>query len=128
MLRRQLGLPEEELLVIYTGRLHPVKGPDLLLSAWQGLQVKPGEGHLLILGSGLMEAGLHAQAGQTVLFKGGYQRCQPISQGGRPLCSALLECAVGSHGLWFTHSRQRSPVKQGIDPSWRNRPAFQGGG
>jgi glycosyltransferase involved in cell wall biosynthesis len=37
-LRRQLGLPVEATIVIYTGRLVTYKGLPLLLRVWQDIQ------------------------------------------------------------------------------------------
>jgi glycosyltransferase involved in cell wall biosynthesis len=51
-LRRTLGLPLSETLVIYTGRLVSYKGLPLLLESWQSLQRRHNGIHLLLVGSG----------------------------------------------------------------------------
>ncbi len=52
-LRAALKLPQEGLLVIFTGRLHFQKGVDTLLRAWAAVQQAQAQGeqaHLLLLG------------------------------------------------------------------------------
>jgi glycosyltransferase involved in cell wall biosynthesis len=51
-LRRTLGLPLSETLVIYTGRLVSYKGLPLLLESWQSLQRRHNGIHLLLVGGG----------------------------------------------------------------------------
>jgi glycosyltransferase involved in cell wall biosynthesis len=50
-LRRRWGLPEGSLLAIYTGRISPEKGVDILLESWAHRPETP-EALLLILGEG----------------------------------------------------------------------------
>jgi glycosyltransferase involved in cell wall biosynthesis len=51
-LRAKLGLPRNELLLIYTGRLAVTKGVMLLLEAWDELAARHPDAHLLLVGSG----------------------------------------------------------------------------
>ena len=51
-LRRQLNLPEEHKVVVYTGRLVSYKGLPLLLSVWQKLVQKHQDIYLLLVGTG----------------------------------------------------------------------------
>lgn len=47
-LRSTLGLPDDEVVAVFTGRLQPVKQLDILLRAWAGVE----GGRLVILGDG----------------------------------------------------------------------------
>jgi glycosyltransferase involved in cell wall biosynthesis len=51
-LRRQLGLPVEATIVIYTGRLVTYKGLPLLLRVWQDIAAQHENAYLLLVGSG----------------------------------------------------------------------------
>jgi glycosyltransferase involved in cell wall biosynthesis len=51
-LRRELGLPQEGQLVIYTGRLHYQKGLDTLLRAWKEVCQTHPQAHLVLVGQG----------------------------------------------------------------------------
>jgi glycosyltransferase involved in cell wall biosynthesis len=51
-LRRQLGLPVEAQIVIYTGRLVRYKGLPLLLQVWRELQAQFDDAYLLLVGAG----------------------------------------------------------------------------
>ncbi|MCB2186518.1 MAG: glycosyltransferase [Deltaproteobacteria bacterium] len=62
--RRELGLPLAGRLVLYVGRLQPVKGPDLALEALARLG---GEAKLVMVGDGPLEEGLKARAGEPDL-------------------------------------------------------------
>ena len=57
-LREQLGLPPELPVVVFAGRLQPVKQVDVLLRAWSNVT----GGHLVILGDGEERAALTALA------------------------------------------------------------------
>lgn len=62
--RRLLRLPERASLVVSAGRLHPVKGLDLLLEA---LALLPPEAQLAIAGAGPENAALQARAARPDL-------------------------------------------------------------
>jgi glycosyltransferase involved in cell wall biosynthesis len=51
-LRRQLGLPVEAQIVIYTGRLVRYKGLPLLLKVWREIQAQFDDAYLLLVGAG----------------------------------------------------------------------------
>jgi glycosyltransferase involved in cell wall biosynthesis len=51
-LRRELGLPPEGPLVLYTGRLVSYKGLSDLLDAWASVAARHGHAHLILVGSG----------------------------------------------------------------------------
>jgi glycosyltransferase involved in cell wall biosynthesis len=53
-IRRELGLPEAGSIVIYAGRLHGVKGVDLLLKAWEQVGARHRTATLVIVGGGPM--------------------------------------------------------------------------
>lgn len=79
-LRRQLGLPEDRLVVVYSGRLHHVKGADVLIKAWQRCPNRPQETQLVMLGTGPMEKELRELAGENVTFKGAIFDVSPYLQ------------------------------------------------
>lgn len=60
-LRRELGLPDVP-LGIFTGRLAPEKGLDLLIAAWPTLVASVPDACLLLVGAGQQRASLAAQA------------------------------------------------------------------
>ena len=51
-LRHKLGIPLEDKIIIFTGRLVSYKGLPLLLSVWQEIQSKHNNVTLLLVGSG----------------------------------------------------------------------------
>jgi glycosyltransferase involved in cell wall biosynthesis len=51
-LRKQLGLPEDRLLLIYTGRIALSKGVMMLLEAWRDIAPHRPEAHLVLVGEG----------------------------------------------------------------------------
>lgn len=59
--RRQLGIADDERVLLYLGRLSPEKGIDLLLKAWPRLAGSPGL-RLVIAGHGPREAEVNALA------------------------------------------------------------------
>jgi glycosyltransferase involved in cell wall biosynthesis len=63
-LRRALGLPPGP-LVVYTGRLAPEKGVDLLLAAWPGVIAQLPAARLWLLGEGAERARLEEAARRT---------------------------------------------------------------
>jgi glycosyltransferase involved in cell wall biosynthesis len=69
-IRAALGLPEGY-ICLYSGRLAPEKGLDVLLNAWNKISSRHPQAHLLLLGSGPQEAALKEMAGERVIF-GGY--------------------------------------------------------
>jgi glycosyltransferase involved in cell wall biosynthesis len=77
--RRDLGIPETAPVAVFAGKLGPKKAPDLLLRAFTALDLP--EAHLVYAGSGPLEDGLHAQAGDRsdVHFLGFQnQSCMPV--------------------------------------------------
>ncbi len=70
-LRTALGLPLDQPIVVFAGRLQPVKQVDVLLDAWTGVS----NGHLVILGDGQERQALEEQThalglGGRVEFRG----------------------------------------------------------
>lgn len=59
-LRAQLGIKEEEILILFAGKLEPVKNPKLLLSAFKKLHLT--NVHLLFVGNGELERELKIEA------------------------------------------------------------------
>lgn len=74
-LRARLGLPADEPIALFVGRLERRKGLDILLAAWADLARRPGAPRLLVAGSGeaapwVREAQGHGVEGR-VTFLGG---------------------------------------------------------
>lgn len=59
---RRSRYPDDELVVIYVGRLEPEKGVDLLLDAWADAFTPDQRVKLVLVGAGSMQARLDAQA------------------------------------------------------------------
>ena len=70
-LRRDMGAGPDDFVIGAVGRLHRVKGFDLLIQAFA--QAKPERARLVIVGDGEERARLEALAGERVVFLG-YQR------------------------------------------------------
>jgi glycosyltransferase involved in cell wall biosynthesis len=71
-LRRALGLPEEALLAVYTGRLLRGKGLEVLLDAFESVVAELPESRLIVVGSGAgqalsVEGSLRARASRGAL-------------------------------------------------------------
>jgi glycosyltransferase involved in cell wall biosynthesis len=80
-LRRSLNLPFGP-LVVFAGRLAPIKGLDVLLAAWPQVSRSVPQSHLLILGEGEERANLETQAqrldiADRVTFVGGCHDVAP---------------------------------------------------
>jgi teichuronic acid biosynthesis glycosyltransferase TuaC len=59
--RERLGLPAEGRLVVWAGRMVPVKGLDILLEAWRQYISKDREGILCLVGSGPLRRSLEGR-------------------------------------------------------------------
>ncbi|TBO42200.1 glycosyltransferase family 1 protein [Pedobacter kyonggii] len=59
-LRKQLGIKTDDILILFAGKLEPKKNPELLLSAFQELNLE--NVHLLFVGNGKLEAVLKSKA------------------------------------------------------------------
>ncbi len=59
--RRELGIPEQDHVVLFAGKLGPKKAPDVLIDAFLGLEQE--RTHLAIVGSGPMEDELKERVG-----------------------------------------------------------------
>ena len=64
-LRKQLGVAEQTPLLLFSGKLLPVKAPELLLSAFAALRKRGVFAHLCLCGDGPLHEKLRAQA-QTI--------------------------------------------------------------
>src|SRR5262249_33757825 len=60
--RARLGLPDAAVAVGYLGRMHPEKGPDLLVEAMVRHLRDVPEAHLVLVGKGPLDAALRAAA------------------------------------------------------------------
>ncbi|HOV80530.1 MAG TPA: glycosyltransferase family 4 protein [Bacillota bacterium] len=71
-LRRRLGLPLENVVFTFAGRLEYVKGVDILLQAWDKLSPAAGKVlSLVILGDGPLRKDVEAAAGKgNIIFRG----------------------------------------------------------
>ena len=67
-LREQLGIGADDVVVLFAGKLEPKKSPDLLLRSFAALART--NVHLVIAGSGVLEAPLKAKAPGNVHFLG----------------------------------------------------------
>ena len=104
-LRKNLGLPGEAQIAIFSGRLVPGKQVDRLLAAWRNLQEEFPQALLLIIGSGEEESRLRQMGGENVKFIGQVEDVAPYLQSSdflvlpsaaEGLSNALLEAlAVG---------------------------------
>lgn len=65
--RQELGLPSGSKIILWVGRLDPVKGLSLLLNAWDRLQ-EDDRLHLLLVGEGPQREALMAQAKRMALL------------------------------------------------------------
>lgn len=65
--RRELGISDEDFVVLYAGKFEPVKGLDVLIQAVGELNKNPGGRpvKLILAGSGPLENQLRAQAGSS---------------------------------------------------------------
>lgn len=74
--KKRLGHPAHRPLVVYVGRLHPVKGVDVLIEAWASLaKPAPGGARLIVVGDGPARGELERRAerlglGESVSFVG----------------------------------------------------------
>jgi glycosyltransferase involved in cell wall biosynthesis len=69
-LRREQGLPVDEPVVVFCGRLVPEKRVDLLIDAWRCVHQRIPDAHLSIIGTGPEADGLRCRAGEGVRFEG----------------------------------------------------------
>ena len=60
--RRRMGLPEDAVAVGYLGRMHPEKGPDLLVEAMVRHTLDLPQAHLVLVGRGPLDGALRAAA------------------------------------------------------------------
>ena len=60
--RRRLGLPEDAVAIGYLGRMHPEKGPDLLVEAMARYLGDVPRAHLVLVGRGPLDEALRAAA------------------------------------------------------------------
>ena len=58
--RQQLGIPEDQKVFLFAGKLEPKKDPELLINAFTKLLEKRQDIHLIIVGSGILESKLKA--------------------------------------------------------------------
>jgi glycosyltransferase involved in cell wall biosynthesis len=107
--RRRLGLPEGAVAIGYLGRMHPEKGPDLLVEAMRRRLIDVPEAHLVLIGRGPLDEALRAAAaplgdrahlvgevvdGAAELLAGLDVYAQPSRREGRSL--AMLEAMAAS--------------------------------
>lgn len=59
-LREQFSINDEDILILFAGKLEPIKNPELLLSAFKKLDLT--NLHLLFVGNGKIEKSLKEQA------------------------------------------------------------------
>lgn len=76
--RTALGLPEDALIVVFTGRLAAEKRLHHAINVWPAVRAACPNALLLIVGSGEEEASLKALAGEGVHFAGGTKDVAPF--------------------------------------------------
>lgn len=59
-LRKELGIKNDEILILFAGKLEPVKNPALLLDAFKS--IKKVNIHLLFVGNGILEENLKSKS------------------------------------------------------------------
>jgi glycosyltransferase involved in cell wall biosynthesis len=79
-LRAMLSLPQQSLLVIYTGRLVPEKRVDQLLTVWMKMRAKFPAAYLLIVGEGEERNRLEEMQVDGVQFTGQVEDAVPYMQ------------------------------------------------
>ena len=67
-LRQNLGIADQDIVYLFVGKLEPRKAPDLLIEAFK--RVDSAKTHLIVVGTGVMESWLRAQASERVHFVG----------------------------------------------------------
>jgi glycosyltransferase involved in cell wall biosynthesis len=77
--RARLGLPAGGRVVLWAGRMVPVKAVDVLLEAWRLLALPPAEARLCLVGDGPLQPWLRSQARDlgpsgAVAFPGGQRQ------------------------------------------------------
>ena len=107
--RVRLGLPDGAVAIGYLGRMHPEKGPDLLVDAMRRRLLDQPEAHLVLIGRGPLDEALRAAAaplgdrahlvgevvdGAAELLAGLDVYAQPSRREGRSL--AMLEAMAAS--------------------------------
>jgi glycosyltransferase involved in cell wall biosynthesis len=75
-LRQKLGIADQDVVYLFVGKLEPRKAPDLLIEAFKG--VDSVKTRLIVVGTGVMESWLRAQASDRVQFVG-FQNQSAIS-------------------------------------------------
>jgi glycosyltransferase involved in cell wall biosynthesis len=89
--RQRLGLPSDRPIVLWVGRMVPVKGLDVLLKSWSTVARAPSRPLLLLIGDGDDRRALEQQAaglGDSVRFIGS------IEHGGLPDWYRAADCVV----------------------------------
>ncbi|MCW2600003.1 MAG: glycosyl transferase group 1 [Frankiales bacterium] len=76
-LRARLGLPEAAPVAVYTGRLSPEKGIELLLEAWKAVVQRRPDAVLLVVGEGPEAHRVRSHDGASVRFVGTVQDVRP---------------------------------------------------
>lgn len=62
-----LGLPSRSRMVLYFGRFDEIKDPVLLIEAWRDVHSSHPDTHLLLVGSGKLEATMHRRIAELEL-------------------------------------------------------------
>lgn len=80
LIRKQLNLPINSKIAIFTGRLAPEKRVDQLVNAWNSIRNEIPAATLLILGTGDLRESLQSIAGEGVIFAGAIDDVSPYLQ------------------------------------------------
>jgi glycosyltransferase involved in cell wall biosynthesis len=63
--RRQIGIADDDCVVLFAGKLEPKKAPDLLVRAFMARLANKPNVHLVFAGSGILESKLRVSIGET---------------------------------------------------------------
>ncbi len=89
-IRREIGIEDDEVMLLFAGKLERKKAPDQLLSAFSSTPAK--KGHLVFVGSGEMERSLQADEVGNVHFLGFQNQSQmPAIYGAADLMATSVQ-------------------------------------
>ncbi|WP_406825660.1 glycosyltransferase family 4 protein [Pedobacter sp. KACC 23697] len=121
VLRTQLGIKIDEILILFAGKLEPKKNPELLLDAFIDLDLK--NSHLLFVGNGMLEERLKIKvkglrfSGEGLTEKVPFGYVQDDSKFSSELRAERLKESVKSriHFIDFQNQSQMPVVYQACD-------------
>ncbi|MBN1266396.1 MAG: glycosyltransferase family 4 protein [Anaerolineales bacterium] len=79
-LRRQMGLDKYDQILLFSGRLVPMKRPDLLLEIWPEIHSRYPDAALVVIGEGPLERQVASADLRGLLYKGSQRNVLPFLQ------------------------------------------------